>query len=326
MYKYLTSEFHSMEKEELIQRLFYEEFEVPLFVETEEINSLEEFKNLIDVEEFWGVEDFSISIYVYGFFHRNEVLNFLERKIEVNGELIVENINYSKIAYEIRYNTFILDHKEKVVQYLQENVKFSANIIKEINKSTKCIFLINEHTVHINSNFSFSCDAIFNENEQLDSNHYFPALLIKTLIEENRMCDFTFGDEELISFRLERDCMTIGGNTHFHINLTEFNKPLILKTLQDVHNKQIMFVKKIIVEEIAEIYGLDNFTFEDIINIPVPELARITFVDPEYLQLVKNWAVAFENDNMFTNQNVIETFNIRFIRIPLPDETSSEEI
>ena len=316
LYKNLSEDFLELPQDEYIQKIFYEELSFGLIVKNEEVNSLEDFKNLLDVELYWGTETFSLSLYTYAIFHRDEVLQFLEIIDQETGELAYAK--YKKIANEIRYYTFILDNKEKMIEYLLENVQFPNEIIAEIKKSNKYEFLSDRRSVYIKVNnctiISFP-DHVLIDLSLEDEDYFFPALLIKKLVEEKNEKRYTLNHRthgaNKIYYEITADELLIKYNgMSVKIILTTFTRPLIIKSLKKFYNQQVknmmVYINQYLLRD-----NISSKMIEDVVNIEdLPSEPQGSYRPIELIQYFKDVISNIKNEDFFLDSRALSHFNV----------------
>lgn len=139
-----------------------DELDVKYFAETDEVNTLDEFINLIDVCEFWGL-DYCISIFIFYTINKETVTYLEDKYIELYGFTIdkfVEHLNWlnrndqpyndiNKILKKILNNS---DEKDKPYKIIKEFMldyelkDYNSKIITLTNDKIKILKLYEKIT------------------------------------------------------------------------------------------------------------------------------------------------------------------------------------
>ena len=230
-------------------------------ISNDKVENIEEFKKVFDVEHYWGVDDYSLSLYAYSIFHRDEVLNYLSSLIVSEGQ----SEKYKSFYDDIFYSTFILENPRLMIKYLKRNYKKSPELneickelllpnvdIKYDSKNSSLIFYLSGVPV---ASFYITIYQEYNEdededededeqqtNDQEDSRAFDLNTFIQNFVNKKNTRQYLSLDlDYFIYFLADKNLLIIKNNkedSFFQIKLTRFNMPNILfclnKILQDV--------------------------------------------------------------------------------------------
>ncbi len=128
---------------------------VPIIVNSNIIDNIKDFENIIVAEDFWDTFNRTITLYVYALFHRSEVIEFLTP--------LAENNLASELLDEITSGSFIIDNKVQLLKYIKKIYPDNLEMYQEL-KDTSIFILRNkdENIYDGPSNFYINTELINN--------------------------------------------------------------------------------------------------------------------------------------------------------------------
>uniref|UniRef100_A0A6C0AG80 Uncharacterized protein n=1 Tax=viral metagenome TaxID=1070528 RepID=A0A6C0AG80_9ZZZZ len=175
-----------------------EEIEVKYLKDNEEINNFADFKNILKVSSFWALDKIPYTVYVYAYYNKEEVENYLKTKIDnifldkykemeddfyteiTLNSLRLKMTNFlkfnnlpSKEIQKIKSVTKLRDAFDKLLRSKSDS--FYLNLSEEIEKNKKLVYNINEFV-----NFYKNHEDYYNAKEFLKEYKNTPRYNIKT--------------------------------------------------------------------------------------------------------------------------------------------------
>ncbi len=255
---------------------------VQFMVKDEEINNIEDFKNVLLAEEYWGTYIHPSSIYFYALEHRNEVIEFLSE--------LTENNIAKELLDEVNSGLFIVNNKNQLLGHIKEKYPSNLDMHKELEDTMIYTFKITDLqydywpniNIVINGHKTFHLEGSLYVTEAISlvDHSTFKPLLIKDIISNKN------DDELIIAEALQHDSDSIfekKGNVLtflvksenvFTIVLTKFNKDFMIESLQELH-------ERLLYDSFIEIENHENSDDFDDYDEEIPKIRR-KLNDPNY--------------------------------------------
>uniref|UniRef100_A0A6C0AFA2 Uncharacterized protein n=1 Tax=viral metagenome TaxID=1070528 RepID=A0A6C0AFA2_9ZZZZ len=160
-----------------------EEIEVKYLKDNEETNNFTEFKKVLKVSSFWALDKIPYTVYVYAYYNKEEVENYLKIKtnniyIDKYEEIKIDFYRGNLVGREIKMISFLEDNNflEEDIQKIKlqsswsklrntfekilksKSDSFYLNLLEEIDLNNKLVYNINEfvkfYKKHKNYNYA----------------------------------------------------------------------------------------------------------------------------------------------------------------------------
>lgn len=240
-----------------------EEVNIDFIRTNEEVNNLDDFKEVLNVSLYWILDKFPYTLFVYAYYNNSEVLNYLETKsenkyLEEAEEILKNEIPFSIFEKFLKENNFpkkdidnirksdqkeddflnlikknlnkIIKDRELLVKarnFFDRNV-FSKESIEKVFKSDSRISDTNLRSIGIKSSETAKKNILINNIKNFLKRNNFP----KSVLE-----DFLNSKEKEVFFR---NFLKKNGNEYYNL----FNDIKINRTLVYEIKEIISFYKK----------------------------------------------------------------------------------
>uniref|UniRef100_A0A6C0AF18 Uncharacterized protein n=1 Tax=viral metagenome TaxID=1070528 RepID=A0A6C0AF18_9ZZZZ len=237
-----------------------EEIEVKYLKDSEEINNFTEFKYILKISSFWSLDKIPYTVYVYAYYNKEEVENYL--KIKTNNIYIdkykeIEDDFYGNITLtrlKLKMINFLKRHNfsEKDIKKIDTKIKYKSKLrdsFDKLLKSKSDVFYLN-----LSEDIKKNKKLVYNINEFVDfyKKHKDYNYAKEFLKEYKKTPKYNFTTEYYEEETIDLDDMGFEGNDMYRIIIKLFDIDIF--TIEGHFNPDYDEVDTEINDEVEEIY------------------------------------------------------------------------
>ena len=215
----------------------------------EKIDNFSQFQKLLEVEDYWDVDNYSISLYAYAIMNYREVIAYLK-------SFLLQGTYVGKTLYDnLTQGDAIIYYKRDILSYLQRHYLNDPNYLLFLNEFKRTLSygigfhylddVVNniELIILINGvqSFKLFIDTPLDFDNNINNNAFKPQELIDHILQgQSYSIAISFRDDEpldQIEFNLESNLLIIRNdinNSELKIQLTIYNVEKIINDLQNI--------------------------------------------------------------------------------------------